>query len=100
MHYVITYDIEDDRLRMKTAKTLQRHGCARVQKSVFVAPDMGKKHLLQLQNALQRLLAKRMQPSDSLLIIPLREDLVAEIITIGHNNVLAELEPKPLKVLL
>lgn len=100
MHYVITYDIEDDRLRTKTAKILQRLGCARVQKSVFIAPDLEKKHLLQLQHALQRLLTKRLQPSDSLLIIPLREDLTTEIITIGHNNILTELEPKPLKIIL
>ncbi|MCS7035353.1 MAG: CRISPR-associated endonuclease Cas2 [Saprospiraceae bacterium] len=100
MHYVITYDIEDDRLRTKTAKVLQRHGCARVQKSVFVAPNLEKKHLALLQNALQRLLNKRIQPTDSLLIIPLRDDLAAEIAIIGHNNVLTELEPKPLKILL
>lgn len=31
MHYIICYGIEDDRLREKTAKTLARHGCSRVQ---------------------------------------------------------------------
>jgi CRISPR-associated endonuclease Cas2 len=33
----ISYDITNDRLRTKTAKILERHGCKRVQKSVFYA---------------------------------------------------------------
>lgn len=43
MHYVICYDLENDRLRGKAVKLLERHGCSRVQKSVFAAPELEKK---------------------------------------------------------
>lgn len=100
MHYVICYDLEDDRLRGKTAKALQRHGCTRVQRSVFVAPNMDKKELARLLADLQRLLAGRHAPGDSLLVLPLRDEHVAEIRAIGENNILTELEKFPLKIIL
>ncbi len=100
MHYVITYDIEDDRLRNRTAKTLQRFGCIRIQKSVFVAAHMEKRHWTQMRASLNRLLASRLKPGESLLIIPLRDEHVSEISAIGHNNVFAALEDPPLKTVL
>jgi len=100
MHYVICYDLENDRLRGKTAKALERHGCTRVQRSVFVAPNMDKKQLLRLQADLQRLLAGRHAPGDSLLVVPLRDEHVAEIRAIGDNNIFTELENFPLKIIL
>lgn len=100
MHYVICYDLEDDRLRGKTAKVLARHGCNRVQRSVFVAAHMDKKQLARLQADLQRLLAGHHAPGDSLLIVPLRDEHVAEIRAIGDNNIFTELENFPLKIIL
>ena len=100
MHYIICYDLEDDGLRTKTAKALARHGCARVQRSVFVAPQLDKKQLGRLQADLQRLLAGRHAPGDSLLIVPLRDEHVAEIRSIGDNNIFTELENFPLKIIL
>lgn len=38
MPYLISYDIENDRLRDKIAKRLLASGCARLQKSVFAGP--------------------------------------------------------------
>jgi CRISPR-associated endonuclease Cas2 len=38
MNYIISYDISDDRLRLKIAKHLLANGCFRLQKSVFIAP--------------------------------------------------------------
>ncbi len=100
MHYAITYDIESDRLRTLTAKTVERFGGVRVQRSVFVVANMEKRHLTQLQAALQRLLNKRLQSGESRLILPLREEHVAEIQIIGHNNILTNFEPPPTKILL
>ena len=100
MHYIICYDLEDDRLRGKTAKVLARHGCTRVQRSVFVAPHLDKKQLARVLADLQRLLAGRHAPGDSLLLVPLRDEHVAEIRVIGDNNILTELEKFPLKIIL
>lgn len=100
MHYVITYDIEDDRLRTQTAKVLQRFGCARVQKSVFVAAQLEKRYLLQLQTALHQLLAKRLKPGESLLVFPLRHEHAPEIFVLGHNNILTTFDDPPRKTLL
>ena len=100
MHYIICYDIENDRLRGKTAKILARHGCNRVQKSVFVAPELLKKHLLRLQADLQRLLAGHLSAGDSVLLVPLREEESGQIVCWGDNNILPHLEKKPLKIIL
>ncbi|MCC6461564.1 MAG: CRISPR-associated endonuclease Cas2 [Saprospiraceae bacterium] len=100
MHYIICYDIENDRLREKTAKALARHGCSRVQKSVFVAPALPKKHLLRLQADLQRLLAGHLAPGDSVLLVPLGAEESAQILCFGENNILPCLEKKPLKIIL
>jgi CRISPR-associated endonuclease Cas2 len=43
MHYVICYDIESDRKRDRVARVLEKNGCHRVQKSVFVGPRMRKR---------------------------------------------------------
>lgn len=100
MHYMICYDIENDRLRTKAAAVLARHGCARVQRSVFVAANLDKKNLARLQADLKRLLDGRHAPGDSLLIVPLRDEHVAEIHHIGDNTIFTELEKFPLKILL
>lgn len=100
MHYVITYDIEDDHLRTQTAKVLQRFGGTRVQKSVFVVAQLEKRHLLQLQHTLHQLLAKRLKSEESLLIFPLRHEHAAEIFILGHNNILTAFDDPPRKTLL
>ena len=100
MHYIICYDIENDRLRAKTAKTLDRHGCSRVQRSVFVAPELAKKQLLRLQADLQRLLAGHLAPGDSLIVVPLRDEHLPEIHVLGLNNILSYFDEKPLKIIL
>ena len=38
MPYLVSYDIENDRLRDKVAKRLIAAGCLRLQKSVFAGP--------------------------------------------------------------
>ena len=101
MHYVICYDLENDRLRGKAVKLLERHGCSRVQKSVFAAPELGKKDLVRLQLALRQCFARHpLSPGDSVYIIPLREENAADIQVFGKNNIHPELEEKPLKTIL
>ena len=101
MHYVICYDLENDRLRDRVVKLLERNGCRRIQKSVFAAPDLGKKHFVKLQLALRQLFARRpMTAGDSLYFIPLPEEYAPDITVIGCNNILPALEEKPLKIML
>ena len=101
MHYVICYDLENDRLRDRCAKLLERNGCLRVQKSVFAAPGMGKKDLVKMQLALRQLFARHpLVPGDSVCIIPLRDEYVPDIAVFGSNNMPPLLEEKKLKVML
>lgn len=67
---------------------------------MFVAPELEKKQLLRLQADLQRLLAGHLGPGDSLLIVPLRDEHLPEIYILGLNNILSNLEEKPLKIIL
>ena len=101
MHYVICYDLESDRLREKVAKLLQRHGCNRVQKSVFVAADMSNKHLSMLQRALTSAMEKGTSaPQDSVLLIPLPDACAQATRAIGGlNSILATTAVLPLKII-
>ena len=101
MHYVICYDLENDRLRNRAAKLLERNGCRRIQKSVFAAPDMSKKHLTKLHLSLRQLFARQpMSAGDSLYIVPLPNEYTPDIGVFGENNVFPALEEKPLKIML
>ena len=101
MHYAICYDIENNRLREKTAKTLLRHGTERVQKSVFVAPFMDKRAFHALEASLKRLYARvPLATGDSVILLPLRKESVDDIRVFGHNNILSELTQKKLKFIL
>lgn len=78
-----------------------KHGCSRVQKSVFVAAFMEKKHLGGLQADLKRLFGL-FPPNDrdSVLFVPLREELVAMVELVGCNNIFTELRDPPLMTIL
>lgn len=91
--------MENDRRREKAAKILRRHGCERVQKSVFVANHLGKRELGVMKSQLKRAL-EPLPPGDSLLILPLPEPDAKDIQVIGHNNVITYLEDFPVKIIL
>ena len=99
MHYVICYDLESDRNREKVVKMLHRHGCERVQKSVFVANDMSRREVGVLRGQLARLLS-RMGSDDSVLILPLPDAEVKGILVLGNNNIVTKLAPLPVKITL
>ena len=102
MHYVICYDLENDRLREKVAKVLQRHGCNRVQKSVFFAANMNTKHLEKLKSAALGLFTKcKLSPQDTLLFIPLPDECARMATVFGSaNNLLAASTELPSKIML
>jgi CRISPR-associated endonuclease Cas2 len=98
MHYVISYDIADDRLRAKTAKLLERHGCHRVQKSVFTFARAGKRALTALDQALHRLLDGQLLPDDSLLVFPMEGDTAALVLVFGNDLVRKNFSPLPMHI--
>lgn len=72
-----------------------------MQKSVFVAPDMGKKHLVRLELGLRQLFARQPPgPLDSLYVFPLPNEYVEDISAYGSNNVVTALQPAGLKIIL
>ena len=54
MYRIVAFDISDDRIRAKVAKTLESHG-VRVQKSVFEIPALSDREFLRLRSTLEGL---------------------------------------------
>lgn len=79
MHYLIAYDIGADRLRTRIAKTLQRHGCLRLQRSVFFARDYLPAELHSLHLAIENLMTNHAAPADSIVCFPIERDLAANV---------------------
>ena len=70
MTILVSYDIENDRLRLKTANKLLEYGLVRLQKSVFsgAVAETPWKHLLAW---LQKEVVAHFKPEDRLLYLPL-----------------------------
>lgn len=68
---------------------------------MFVAPDMDRKAWGRLQQGLRQLFARYpLRPADSLYIVPLRDEHVAEIQAYGLATVVEALQAQPLKIVL
>lgn len=98
MHYIISYDIAADRLRGRVAKLLERHGCRRMQRSVFAAPRFSGKQMTALKSGLHRLLGNSLEPEDSLFIVSIEGDAVGEMVAFGSNKTATFFSPPPLHV--
>lgn len=85
MHYFISYDIGQNRYRTKTAKILIRHGCVRVQKSVFYLPDALPREVAALGQELKKLLIETESEEDSVLFIPVEDDGMTAVGLVGEN---------------
>ncbi len=85
MHYFIAYDITHDRLRRKVIKILERNGCVRVQKSVFLGGYIAPAHYREMLQQLQALLEKG-EETDSVMFIPIEKDLLAQVGIIGDSR--------------
>lgn len=71
--YLISYDIQDNRLRLKAAKLLLQHGLYRLQYSVFMG-TVGDTAIRRLQISLDSLgTDPAWTESDTLLILPLHQ---------------------------
>ncbi len=99
MHYVISYDLANDRKRGKVAKILQRHGCERLQRSVFVAHDLHPDDLRRLWADLAAAVPKP-PPGDSIVLLPLRETDIQRSRALGDNTIFTLLAGPPTKIIL
>lgn len=71
--HLISYDIQEDALRVKIAKALIQYGLLRVQYSVFMG-DIGDTALGKLKKALQGFASGNLWSSnDSIMILPLHQ---------------------------
>lgn len=85
MHYFVAYDISDNRLRRKTIKILERFGCVRIQKSVFLGTDLtpfDKKEVIQ---QLQTLLEEA-EETDAIMFMPVDKELLSQVSIVGDSH--------------
>lgn len=83
MIFFVMYDIEDNKVRRHIAKYLLRLGCARIQRSVFLADlpngeyDKIRTDLAEVQAAYEN--------NDSILIVPISTDYLTAMKIIGQT---------------
>lgn len=83
MLFFVMYDIESNKVRHQVVKYLQRKGCMRVQRSIFLADlsmseyDSIRKDLAEVQAAYEN--------NDSILIVPISADYLRSMKVIGQK---------------
>ncbi|MCY7351641.1 MAG: CRISPR-associated endonuclease Cas2 [Cytophagaceae bacterium] len=83
MFCFILYDIEDDKVRRLVAQYLEKKGCLRVQKSVFFA-RLHRRHHREIADTLREI-QQAYENNDSLLLVPVGEDMLNNLICIGKT---------------
>lgn len=79
----IMYDIENDRIRTQVAKYLERKGCIRVQKSIFLA-SLERKKWDEIHKTLREV-QEMYKNYDSILLVPVSTDEIRSMKVIGHE---------------
>ncbi len=80
MSYLVSYDVSDDKIRLKISKCLVAEGCVRLQKSVFVAPRYTTKEIRKLKSKLLSILqSPNASGIDSILCVPISEAQLEEL---------------------
>ena len=83
MLFVIMYDIESNKVRYNVVKYLERMGCYRIQKSIFLANlsiekyENIKKSLVEVQSLYEN--------HDSIIVCPVSSDILRSMKIIGQN---------------
>ncbi len=95
MIYLICYDIENNTIRTRIAKTLERYGCERLQKSVFIGELNPKKYHQLYAELSAEAFDKNFADSDNIIILPTEAHLIDALRLIGNNQTLAKLKNKP-----
>ena len=83
MIYFIMYDIENNKIRNYIAKYLERKGCIRVQKSIFIA-ESARKKFEEIHETLREVQGKY-DNNDSIFLIPVSTDHLRAMKIIGQQ---------------
>lgn len=83
MLFFVMYDIESDKVRHQVAKYLIKHGCFRIQRSIFLA-DLTPETYKQIKNDLIEV-QSCYENDDSILITPISTDTLNAMKIIGKN---------------
>ena len=86
MNYLVSYDIHDNKLRLKLAKLLLRNGCERIQKSVFLAPEYNNRDALLIKQDIEHLVQGVLGPNDSIWMLPLQQQQLLNAKLWGQKN--------------
>ena len=93
MNYLIMYDIENNKVRVRVSKYLESKGCVRIQKSVFLVNTMSKEFqeiyltLLEVQSYYEN--------EDSILLVPFNTTDIRSMKIIGKNLNIQLITDKP-----
>lgn len=71
MNYLISYDISEDKVRLKIAQQLLKAGCRRLQKSVFIAMDFSTKEIKALKVLVVALVSLTSSDTNSIICLPI-----------------------------
>mgnify|MGYP002624405130 CR=1 FL=1 len=83
MLFFIMYDIESNKVRRHVVKYLERQGCSRVQKSIFLA-DLAIQKYEQIKSDLAEVQACY-DNQDSILVVPISTDYLKAMKVIGQT---------------
>lgn len=83
MLFFVMYDIESNKVRNQVVKYLQRKGCVRVQKSIFLA-DLEITEYNNIRNDLAEIQAAY-ENKDSILVVPISSDYLRSMKIIGQK---------------
>ncbi len=83
MLFFVMYDIESNKVRYNVVKYLQRKGCTRIQKSIFLA-DLSSEAYQSIRNDLSEI-QSLYDNHDSIIICPISTDLLQNMKIIGQN---------------
>lgn len=83
MIFFIMYDISNDKVRHQVSKYLERKGCFRIQKSIFIA-HKERKDFTEIHTALKEV-QECYDNEDSIFIVPISTDTLNSMKVIGQN---------------
>lgn len=83
MLFFVMYDIESNKVRRYVVKYLERQGCTRIQKSIFLA-DLEMSKFNEIKNDLAEVQAVY-ENNDSILVVPITTEYLRSMKIIGQN---------------
>lgn len=83
MLFFVMYDIESNKVRRYVVKYLEKKGCTRIQKSIFLA-DLSMEKYQDIRNDLAQVQAAY-DNEDSILVVPITTDYLRSMKVIGQN---------------